>query len=86
VSDSIFAFTLHTEKEFDKGDSLFDTSGEVIGRILSKLKLSNSTGFSYDVESTKKTYEDVESGAIRIWSLDKYSVHKASTYYTHVQR
>lgn len=86
MSDSIFAFTLHTDKELNKGDCLFDTSGEVIGSILSKIKLWDNNGFSYDVESTKKIYADVESGAIRIWNLDKYSVHTASTYYTRERR
>ena len=75
-----FTFALHTDKDVFNG-SIFDMSGEVIGRIVHKFVSKTSSGVTYDVESTKETFEKIESGEIKIWGAEKYYVSNSSTAY-----
>ena len=78
----IFAFTLTTEKDFDVHDTLCDTEGGIIGRILRKSPSYRGDYFTYDVESTKEIYEKLERGEIKIYGIEKYDVSCCSTAYT----
>lgn len=78
----LFAFTLTTKKDLDVHDTLCDTEGGIIGRILRKSPPYRGDCFTYDVESTKEIYEKLERGEIKIYGIEKYDVSSCSTAYT----
>ena len=82
MGNDIFAFTLYTETELEETDAIFDTTGELVGRILRKHNLYNGNHFSYDIESTKEDYENIKSGKIKLYNIINYSIHTCSTWYT----
>lgn len=85
--NQIFAFSIDTETKFyDKGDIVFSDQGEIIGRVLkcSQIEIpEDKIHYSYDVESTKDTYEKLKNGEMKIWKLEKYSVFSCSMCYYH---
>jgi hypothetical protein len=86
MSDDIFAFTLYTESNLN-GTTLFSDAGEPIGRILHKSNPGKvATSFSYDIESTKETFEKLENGSIKLYGIGTYSVSNCHTWYTRSEK
>jgi len=87
MANDIFAFTLTTKQDcFEKGDCVFSTDGDTIGRVLRRMKVAvnpENVYYSYDVESTKDTYNLIESGEKQLYQVPEYHVRPCSTWYTH---
>ena len=86
MSNTIHAFTLCTKKKMNVHDQIFDDNGNPIGRVLSKypkLKDEYDGNYSYDIESSKQTFDDLESGTIKLYGIDEYSVQNCTTSWTH---
>lgn len=79
--NDMFAFTLNTKSELGQENVLFDQSGNVIGKVLSKSstfkddykEFEYSGNYHYEIESTKEIFEKLERGEIRL-NLKEYSV------------
>lgn len=83
MRSNIFAFTLHTETELDDNSVVFSTDGNIVGKILHKRLPYKSNLYSYDVESTKDTFEKLKNGEVRLYGIENYSMDNCSTWYTH---
>jgi hypothetical protein len=86
VDKEIFAFTLTTKQDcFEKGDCVFASDGDTIGRVLRRLKVEvdpENVFYSYDIESTKNTYQLIESGEKQLYRVSECHVSPCSTWYT----
>lgn len=82
----IYAFTLTTKQDcFTKDDCVFASDGDVIGRVLHRLKVdidSNDAYYSYDVESTEETYQMLKNGQKQLYHVQDYHVSPCSVWYT----
>lgn len=83
----LFTFTLTTKtKYYEKGDLIFDKSGNDIGRILRCLEVSpkgSNTFYSYDIESNEAIYQKLQAKEIELYMVPDYSVHPSYiSYYT----
>lgn len=85
MSNSIFAFTLHTKSNIKSG-VVCDANGNVAGRIISKYpkfkdeweEMMYDGLYTYDVETLRLNSEKIRNREI-ILSLDDYSVDDCST-------
>ena len=86
MANEIFAFTLMTKQDcFEKGDCVFSADGDTVGRVLRRLKVAvdpENVFYSYDVESTRDTYQIIESGKKQLYRVSEYKVSPCSTWYT----
>lgn len=83
MSPDILAFTLYTETDWSDG-IIFGADGDTLGRVLHKTTpCCDNTMYSYDIESTKETFEKLQNGKIRLYGIEKYSIGHCSTWYTH---
>ena len=86
MANEIFAFTLTTKQDcFEKGDCVFSADGDTVGRVLRRLKVAvdpENVFYSYDVESTRDTYQIIESGKKQLYRVSEYKVSPCSTLYT----
>lgn len=80
MRDYIFTFALHTDEDVVDG-SIFDTNGEVLGRVVHKFVSKLNGSITYDIETTKETFEKIESGEIKLWNIEKYYVTSSHTAY-----
>lgn len=80
MSNYIFTFALHTDKDVVDG-SIFGVNGEVLGRVVHKFVSQMSGGVTYDIETTKETFDKIESGEIKLWGIEKYYVTNSNTAY-----
>lgn len=80
MSEYIFTFSLHTEKDVVDG-SIFDTNGEVLGRVIHKFISQTGNGVTYDIETTKETFDKIDNGEIKLWGIEKYYVTTSHTAY-----
>lgn len=87
MDKEIFAFTLTTRQDcFKKGDIVFSTDGDTIGKVLRCLKVTadpENEFYFYDVESIEDTYHLIENGEKKLYRVSEYSVSPCSTWYTH---
>lgn len=80
MSSYIFTFALHTDEDVVDG-SIFDTNGEVIGRVVHKFVSKMSNSVTYDIETDEETFEKIESGEIKLWGIEKYFVTSSNVSY-----
>jgi len=82
---SMFVITITINENHPKeGRSFFSDKGECIGSVLDIRKNSidpNNVFCSYDVETTKEIYEQLENGTMKLYGLDDYTVSRSSTNY-----
>lgn len=89
--NDIFAFTLYTKSVLRVNGCIFDTNGQLIGKIISKYpafkdsydEFEYNGDYSYDIESSKDTYKKLENNEITLFGIDDYKVSSCNTYYVH---
>lgn len=89
MNRQIFAFSLSTPQSLQKGNYVFSTDGDLIGRILSKFptfqddydEIEYKDNYHYDLETTEDKFTKIESKEI-ILDIKEYSVHRSNTSWT----
>ncbi len=86
--NDMFVFTLNTKAKLSRENVLFDQSGTVVGRVLSKnptfkddyKEFEYSDNYHYEIESIKETFEKLKRGEILL-NLKEYSVGLSNTHW-----
>lgn len=87
---SLYVFTISTTKRFEIHDSVYDNVGNPIGRIFKKSptfkddydEFDYNGEYTYDVESTRDTFNKLENHEISLFDTDEYSVYPSNTFWT----
>lgn len=82
MTRDIFAFTLTTTEEFEKGGTIFSTDGDFVGRILYKSKTTLEGNYTYHVESTKDLFERINAKEVIPYHVGQYYVSTCNVRYT----
>lgn len=81
----LFAFTITTKnKYYDKGDCIFGSDGDTVGRVLNCMKNEvdpKNVYYSYDVESTPAMFTKLKNG-YKLYKVEYISVQECGVYYT----
>lgn len=86
--DEMFVFSLYTKANLNQVNSLFDQSGNYIGRVLSKSptfkddyeEFEYNGNYHYEIDSTKEIFKNLECGEIQL-NLKEYSVSLSNIHW-----